>query len=39
MKIKSKIKDYDVILEDNLDFEITGHKLEIYGICKECRKH
>ena len=23
----------------NLDFEITGHKLEIYGICKECRKH
>ena len=33
------LSKYESELEDNLDFEITGHKLEIYGICKECRKH
>ena len=25
-------------LEDAEDFTVTGHKLELYGYCKECRK-
>lgn len=29
---------YEEQLELTMDFEITNHKLEIYGYCKECKK-
>lgn len=29
---------YEKQLESSMDFEITNHKLEIYGYCKDCRK-
>ena len=31
------LKTYEEQLESSLDFEITGHKLEIYGICSDCK--
>lgn len=33
------IEEYEKQIASEKDFEITGHKLEIYGICKECRKN
>jgi len=30
---------YEKSLEQTTDFEITGHKLEIYGYCSECKKN
>lgn len=26
------------LVEDNEEFTITGHKLELYGYCRECRE-
>ena len=31
------LHSYEAELEDNLDFTITSHKLEIYGYCKDCK--
>ena len=27
------------ILKKNIDFDVTGHKLEIYGYCHDCKKY
>ena len=32
------LSNYESKIEDELDFEVTNHKLEIYGFCKDCRK-
>ena len=29
--------NYEKILQDKTGFEVTGHKLEIYGYCRSCR--
>ena len=31
------LEEYERQLRDKLGLDITGHKLEIYGYCKECR--
>jgi len=31
------LEDYEKSLSNKLDFDITGHKLEIFGYCKECK--
>ncbi len=33
------IGEYEKQLAAKTDFEITGHKLEIYGFCKDCKKN
>lgn len=30
--------DYEASLEKNMDFDVTEHRLEIYGFCKKCKK-
>jgi Fur family ferric uptake transcriptional regulator len=32
------LESYEKLLQDKLGCEITGHKLEIYGYCKDCMK-
>lgn len=32
------LESYEKLLQDKLGCEITGHKLEIYGYCKDCIK-
>ncbi|MDD3122963.1 MAG: transcriptional repressor [Candidatus Izemoplasmatales bacterium] len=32
------IHEHDFEVEDSEDFEVIGHKLELYGYCKECQK-
>lgn len=29
--------EYEKLLHDKTGFDVTGHKLEIYGYCEECR--
>lgn len=31
------LKDFENKLKDKMDFDVTGHNLEIYGHCHECR--
>lgn len=31
------ISGYDLFLEERTDFDIVGHKLEVYGYCPRCR--
>ena len=33
------LKNYEESLEKETDFSISGHKLDIYGYCPECRKN
>lgn len=33
------LEEYEKQLESKMGFEITGHKLEIYGVCKDCKQH
>ncbi len=33
------LEEYEKMLEDRTGFDVTGHKLEIYGYCEKCRKH
>lgn len=32
------LESYEKLLQNELGCEITGHKLEIYGYCKDCMK-
>lgn len=32
------LEEYEKQLKDKMDFDITGHKLEIFGLCRECRQ-
>lgn len=32
------LEEYEKKLQDELGFDITGHKLEIFGFCKECKQ-
>ena len=29
--------EYEKLLQDKMGFEVTGHKLEIYGYCEKCK--
>jgi len=31
------LEEYEKRLKSTMDFDITGHKLEIFGLCKECK--
>lgn len=31
------ISGYDLFLEERTDFDIVGHKLEVYGYCPKCK--
>ncbi len=33
------LKEYEKMLRDRTGFDVTGHKLEIYGYCEDCRLH
>lgn len=33
------LESYEKLLQDKLGCQITGHKLEIYGYCKDCMKN
>ncbi len=32
------LEEYEKVLTKKMGFNIQGHKLEIYGICSDCRK-
>lgn len=32
------LEEYEKALEEKLGFSIKGHKLELYGYCKKCKK-
>lgn len=32
------LEEYEKMLMDRTGFDVTGHKLEIYGYCEKCRK-
>lgn len=32
------LEEYEKQLKVKMDFDITGHKLEIFGFCKECKQ-
>jgi len=36
--INCPLSAYEKQLQTSMDFEITNHKLEIYGYCKDCKK-
>jgi Fur family ferric uptake transcriptional regulator len=31
------LEEYEKQLMVKMDFDITGHKLEIFGVCKDCK--
>jgi len=31
------LEGYEKTIHDKLGFDITGHKLELYGLCKDCK--
>jgi len=31
------VNDFEKALKERIDFNVTGHKLEIYGYCKDCK--
>lgn len=31
------LEEYEKLLRDRTGFDVTGHKLEIYGYCEDCR--
>ena len=31
------LEKYEKTIQENLGFDITGHKLEIYGLCRNCK--
>lgn len=31
------LEEYEKMLKDKTGFDVTGHKLEIYGYCEKCR--
>jgi Fur family transcriptional regulator, ferric uptake regulator len=31
------VNDFEKALKERMDFNVTGHKLEIYGYCKDCQ--
>ncbi|WP_414150762.1 Fur family transcriptional regulator [Acetobacterium carbinolicum] len=33
------IKSYEHQIEDETDYEIVGHKLDLYGYCPKCKKN
>lgn len=32
------LADYEKQLKAKMDFDITGHRLEIFGLCKDCKQ-
>lgn len=32
-------EEYEKLLQDKMGFNVTGHKLEIYGYCQKCRQN
>ena len=32
------LEEYEKKLQDKMDFYVTGHTLEIFGLCKECKQ-
>lgn len=30
-------EEYEKLLQDKMGFDVTGHKLEIYGYCEKCK--
>lgn len=33
------LNEYEKTIRENFGFDITGHKLEIYGLCKNCKAY
>ncbi len=31
------LEEYEKMLKDKMGFDVTGHKLEIYGYCEKCK--
>ena len=31
------VEEFEKKLKEKIDFDVTGHKLEIYGYCQECK--
>jgi|LSQX01.2.fsa_nt_gb Fur family ferric uptake transcriptional regulator len=31
------LEEYEKMLEEKMGFDVTGHKLEIYGYCEKCK--